>query len=169
MAEFYLGKGTRRGKQRMPNPDTLWDSVWKSSSTPWTATKVGERDQGCGIALICLWERGNLKSLMKLECTAVSPFPSPFQCMWKRKISSSVRWWVKGVECCWTPSWFSREKGEDLGYPTYCRQVYLDILCKAAIQRTLVTPDQTCVAWECWEEIAFDHYYFPFIPVYKFL
>lgn len=27
----------------------------------------------------------------------------------------------------------------------------------------------TCVAWDCWEEIAFGHYYFPFMPVYKFL
>lgn len=41
---------------------------------------------------------------------------------------------VKGMECCWTPSRFSRAKGEDLDYLTYCRQVYLNILCKAAKQ-----------------------------------
>lgn len=46
VAESYFGKDTLKGKQEMPNSNTPWDLVWKPSSTPWTATKVGERDQG---------------------------------------------------------------------------------------------------------------------------
>lgn len=78
-----------------------------------------------------------------------------------------------GRECCWTPSWFSRAKREGLGYPTCCRQVYLNILCKAAKQVNLsdTRPDAHLCGPRVLrkEKLACSHYYFPFMPVYKFL
>lgn len=83
-----------------------------------------------------------------------------------------------GREHCWTPSWLSRAKGKDLGYPTCCRQVYLNLLCKTAGQASLsdTPPDLMVICVELdsipWalgrEELAFSHHYLTFILVYKF-
>lgn len=57
--------------------------------------------------------------------------PFPPKALEERKVSPSTGYGT-GMEHWWTHSWLPRVKGKNLGYPTCCRGVYLNLPCKTA-------------------------------------